>query len=201
MTSPMFKSRFNTASIEPLVTMKIAPKQEIKIPSHPILLNLSPMIKKANTEVIEGPTLSIKEAFEAVVICKALKSMQLCKKIPKKAIASNTIKSCLLGIKAFLPSVKARTIKIIEDAIENEREFTILCFDDLTSQYNYGLGVFASDEWKGFVLFHEGYGELPFEYKEEMEDYIKWDCVWSTAECEGWREVEYKNKTYLVKEW
>ena len=121
MTSPMFKSRFNTASIEPLVTMKIAPKQEIKIPSHPILLNLSPMIKKANTEVIEGPTLSIKEAFEAVVICKALKSMQLCKKIPKKAIASNTIKSCLLGIKAFLPSVKARTIKIIEDAIEKRR--------------------------------------------------------------------------------
>ena len=89
----------------------------------------------------------------------------------------------------------------IEDAIENEREFTILCFDDLTSQYQGGLGVFASDEWKGFVLFHEGYGELPFEYKEEMEDYIKWDCVWSTAECEGWREVEYKNKTYLVKEW
>ena len=89
----------------------------------------------------------------------------------------------------------------IEDAIENEREFTILCFDDLTSQYQGGLGVFASDEWKGFVLFHEEYGELPFEYKEEMEDYIKWDCVWSTAECEGWREVEYKNKTYLVKEW
>ena len=88
----------------------------------------------------------------------------------------------------------------IEDAIENEREFTILCFDDLTSQYQGGLGVFASDEWKGFVLFHEGYGALPFEYKEEMEDYIKWDCVWSTAECEGWREVEYKNKTYLVKE-
>ena len=34
------------------------------------------------------------------------------------------------------------------------------------------------------------------EYKEEMEDYIKWDSVWTTAECEGWREVEYKNKTY-----
>ena len=101
----------------------------------------------------------------------------------------------------WVPRSVRQKSREIEDAIENEREFTVLCFDDLTSQYNYGLGVFASDEWKGFVLFHEGYGELPFAYKEEMEDYIKWDCVWSTAECEGWREVEYKNKTYLVKEW
>ena len=59
----------------------------------------------------------------------------------------------------------------------------------------------ATDEWKGFVLFQEGYGDLPFEYKEEMEGYIKWEQVWYTADSDGWVEVKYKDKTYLVKEW
>lgn len=86
----------------------------------------------------------------------------------------------------------------IEEMAE-ENSYIIVDFDTVTSQYQCGYGVSATDWWKGFVLFHNGYVTLPFEYKNEMEDYIDWETVWAEANFNGWQTVKFKSKTYLVK--
>lgn len=89
-------------------------------------------------------------------------------------------------------------ISEIIEAHEEEISFTILNFNETTSKYQGGNGVPDTDEWKGYVLFHEGYAELPFTYQKEMEDYIRWEAVWTTANCNRWREVRYNDTTYLI---
>lgn len=88
---------------------------------------------------------------------------------------------------------------LIDEIINND--FIIVDFDDETSSYDGGHGVFADDWWKGYVLHDLGYEQFPFEYKLEMEDYLKFEQLWYTAESEGWREIRYNNNnnTYLVR--
>ena len=87
----------------------------------------------------------------------------------------------------------------IEEMV-GKNSYIIVDFDAVTSQYHCGYGVSATDWWKGFVLFDNGYVTLPFEYKGEMEDYIDWETVWAEANYNGWQTVKFKGKTYLVKE-
>jgi hypothetical protein len=89
----------------------------------------------------------------------------------------------------------------IKGMIENGNEYTIIDFNATTANWGTGNGVAETEEYKGFVLFDEGYANLPFEYTEEMEDYIRWEEVWATAECEDWREIRYNGNLYLVKIW
>lgn len=96
---------------------------------------------------------------------------------------------CILS-KAFIP----KEVMEIED-------YTIIDFDGETSQYNGGNGVLANDEWFGRVLHGLGYINFPFVYTEEMEDYVIWDQLWYTANSEGWVDIRYNGKTYLVKKW
>jgi hypothetical protein len=85
----------------------------------------------------------------------------------------------------------------VEEIIHN-RNYIIVDFNAVTANWCAGNGVPETDEYKGFVLFREGYAQLPFEYTEEMEDYIRWENVWTTAECEGWIDVRYNGNLYLI---
>ena len=96
---------------------------------------------------------------------------------------------CILA-KAFIP----------KEAMEIE-DYTIIDFDSETSQYNGGNGVLNDDWWKGFVLHDLGYENFPFEYTEDMEDYVKFEQLWYTANSEGWVYIRYNENTYLVKKW
>lgn len=90
----------------------------------------------------------------------------------------------------------------IIDCVENEREFSIINFNEEVACYKCGIGgIYPDDEWKGRIMFESGYVRFPFEYTPEMEDYINWDRLWTEAECDGWREVEYRSETYLVHMW
>ena len=95
--------------------------------------------------------------------------------------------------------VLSQTYLFNELADKEGDDFVIINFDAVTSQWGCGNGVSDTDEWKGLVLFVEGFASLPFEYTPEMEDYIRWENVWQTAETEGWRAVT-DGDTYLVKE-
>ena len=94
--------------------------------------------------------------------------------------------------KAFLLS------EVMETEIEN---FTIIDFDSETAQYNCGYGVIGDDEWYGRVLYDLGYISFPFKYTEDMEDYVKFEQLWYTANSDGWRDVRHNGNTYLVKRW
>lgn len=90
----------------------------------------------------------------------------------------------------------------IIDCVENEREFSIINFNEEVACYKCGIGgIYPDEEWKGRIMFESGYVRFPFEYTPEMEDYINWDRLWTEAECDGWREVEYRSETYLVHMW
>ena len=62
-------------------------------------------------------------------------------------------------------------------------------------------GDINSEEDKGRVLHENG---MTFNWEEEhpitkeMEDYIKWDCLWNTAESNGWVSFSHKGNDYLV---
>lgn len=88
--------------------------------------------------------------------------------------------------------------EIMESGFDN---FSIVDFDAETSQYNGGNGVIAVEEWYGRVLYDLGYINFPFAYTEDMEDYVKWEQLWYTANSEGWCNVRYNENTYLVKRW
>ena len=98
------------------------------------------------------------------------------------------------------------TLKILQsvgylfEEIKNG-EFTIVDFDSETSQWNYGCGIYADEWWKGYLLHYLGYIHFPFEYTEEMEDWVKFESLWEQADTEGWRTTRYNNTTYLVKGW
>lgn len=90
----------------------------------------------------------------------------------------------------------------IIDCVENEREFSIINFNEEVACYKCGIGgIYPDEEWKGRIMFESGYVRFPFEYTPEMEDYINWDRLWTEAEYDGWREVEYRSETYLVHMW
>lgn len=90
----------------------------------------------------------------------------------------------------------------IIDCVENEREFSIINFNEEVACYKCGIGgIYPDEEWKGRIMFESGYVRFPFEYTPEMEDYINWGGLWTEAECDGWREVEYRSETYLVHMW
>lgn len=78
-------------------------------------------------------------------------------------------------------------------------DFMIVDFDAATSGWGCGYGVPCDDYWRGFVLFKEGYVNLPFDYTEDMEDWIQWENLWTQAETEGWRHVGFNGNDYLVK--
>ena len=112
----------------------------------------------------------------------------------------------ICDINDILSSTDEETVRILSTAywfhevveiIEND-SYVIVNFDEETSLYNGGNGVYHSDWWKGYILRELGYVSFPFEYKKEMEDYLKFEQLWYTAESEGWEEVSYNGKTYLV---
>lgn len=80
-----------------------------------------------------------------------------------------------------------------------ENDFIIINFDEETQEYNNGNGVFADEWWKGYVLHDFGYEHFPFKYKPEMEDYLKFEQLWYTAESEGWVDIKHNGNTYLVR--
>jgi len=48
-------------------------------------------------------------------------------------------------------------------------------------------------------LFTLGYETLPFEYKEEYEEYIDWETVWNNAETnDDWKAISLNGVYYLV---
>lgn len=93
-----------------------------------------------------------------------------------------------------------QSAKYIFEEIKNG-EFTIIDFSSETSQWNNGSGVIADEWWKGYLLHQMGYVNLPFEYKEEMEDWIKFEDLWWVADSDGWRETTVDNNVYLIKRW
>ena len=84
---------------------------------------------------------------------------------------------------------------------EMDENYTIINFTEETAQYNNGNGVFESDWWMGYVLHQLGYINFPFEYTDEMEDYVKFEQLWLTANSEGWIAVRHDGNLYLVKKW
>lgn len=89
----------------------------------------------------------------------------------------------------------------IEDIFEmaENQNFVIINFNDETANYNAGNGVVDDEWWKGYVLHDLGYENFPFKYQPEMEDYVKFEQLWYTAESEGWISVNYNSNTYLLK--
>lgn len=85
---------------------------------------------------------------------------------------------------------------LLDEIMEND--FIIIDFDEETKEYCNGLGCFPDEWWKGYLMFQLGYVKFPFEYKDEMEDYVRFETLWTTAECEGWREIKYNGNTYIV---
>lgn len=91
---------------------------------------------------------------------------------------------------------------LINEIMESELDnFSIIDFNAETSQYNEGNGVIDDEEWYGRVLHDLGYINFPFAYIEDMEDYVRWETLWYTANTEGWYDVRYNGNTYLVKRW
>ena len=86
----------------------------------------------------------------------------------------------------------------IAEAMDADIEFIIVSYEDIASEWNNGNGYYPSEDWLGLALFTAGYAHLPFKYEEAMEDYIRWDNVWHTAESEGWRHISYGGRTYMV---
>lgn len=115
----------------------------------------------------------------------------------------------IMEINHLLMEKDEETIRILQAAgyLFEEikiREFTIINFDDETSQWNAGNGVICDDWWKGRLLFELGYAEFPFKYVDIMEDWVRFDALWTQANSEDWREVTINTvspllrKTYLV---
>ena len=115
----------------------------------------------------------------------------------------------ILGLNQLLTEKEEDMIKILQAAgylfeeIKNH-EFAIVDFDSETSQWNTGNGVVCDDWWKGYVLHKLGYVRFPFHYTDEMEDWVRFDTLWTQAEAEGWRDATVNifsklvSKTYLV---
>ena len=90
------------------------------------------------------------------------------------------------------------TFSEVKDAIESGN-YDIVDFDFVTSNW---MVSDINDDWdKGRVLFEEGYVTLPFEYKEEYEEYIRWETLWTEAETgHGWKVARTrKYHDYLVR--
>ena len=79
------------------------------------------------------------------------------------------------------------------------REFHIVNFDSETAQWNSGNGVICDDWWKGRLLFELGYVEFPFKYEDIMEDWVRFDALWTQANCEDWREATVNTVTSLLR--
>lgn len=67
---------------------------------------------------------------------------------------------------------------MIDELLEKDDPdaFIIIDFDVETESYNGGNGV----------------------YTDEMEDYLKFEQLWYTAESENWRETRYQRHCYLM---
>ena len=83
--------------------------------------------------------------------------------------------------------------------IEDPYDVIIINFDEETETWCCGNGAPYTDEYKGLLLHSLGLIALPFQYTEEMEDWINWEMLWNQAETEGWREVYFKGNHYLVR--
>ena len=84
-----------------------------------------------------------------------------------------------------------------------EENYTIIDFTAETAGWNYGNGGdINSDDDKGRVLHSNGM--LLFDWEKdvpitkEMEDYIKWEHLWTMAETLGWEAVNHSNRAYLM---
>lgn len=110
----------------------------------------------------------------------------------------------IIELNDLLSEKDEETVKILQSADylfeEIKRgEFIIVDFDSETSCWNYGNGVDSNDWWKGYLLYSLGYMKFPFDYTEEMEDWVRFESLWIQANYEGWIETEINNTTYLVK--
>lgn len=74
----------------------------------------------------------------------------------------------------------------------------VINFDEETKEYANGNGAYPDAWWLGYLMHDLGLISFPFEYTEEMEDYVKFELLWNTAESEGWRTIGYKGDTYIV---
>lgn len=93
-------------------------------------------------------------------------------------------------------------VLLYHEVIEHVRNesYCIVDFDAETYSWNCGSGgSFWNDDEKGLCLFSCGYyNPFDFEYREEMENWIDWASVWTSASCEGWHEVSFNGGNYLV---
>lgn len=74
----------------------------------------------------------------------------------------------------------------------------IFDFDAATADWNCGNGAPHSDEDMGRYLYQEGYNFLPAAIPEELEDYIRWEQNWFSAESAGARKVLMDNHLYII---
>lgn len=91
-------------------------------------------------------------------------------------------------------------LKTFFEALRNGEKPTIINFTQNTKSWNSGCGGnFHSLSERGLLLFTLGYETLPFEYKEEYEEYIDWETVWNNAETnDDWKAISLNGVYYLV---
>lgn len=91
-------------------------------------------------------------------------------------------------------------LKTFFEALRNGEKPTIINFTQNKKSWNSGCGGnFHSLSERGLLLFTLGYETLPFEYKEEYEEYIDWETVWNNAETnDDWKAISLNGVYYLV---
>lgn len=89
--------------------------------------------------------------------------------------------------------------EIKEMAEENFESLIIINFDAETSTWSNGTGAYADDNNLGLVLYEQGYNSFGCEIPEVLMDAIRWEQNWNSAECDGYRYVNYKNNGYIVR--
>lgn len=93
---------------------------------------------------------------------------------------------------------KAYFYKEVVESVMSDN-YTIINFTDETVGWNYGQGGMYAEEDMGRCLFETGYYRPPFDVPEEAKDWINWSYAWSDASCQGWVDIKYNNKLYLVR--
>ena len=105
------------------------------------------------------------------------------------------------GVNEEILGVLSRVF-LYNEVIEHVRKesYRIVDFDAETSSWNCGYGGDITNDYdKGMAVFDFGfYNPFDFEMNEDIYDWIDWENVWVNATTEGWSEVTFNDRGYLV---